>query len=416
MIAPTDLIATGHALDTRPADADRDGVDGVVPGVVVTPRTAAAVAATLRWAAAGQRSVVIRGQGSKSGWGATPAPIDVLLDMSALNHVLAHEPGDLTVTVEAGIRLHQLNEQLAAHGQWLALDPPWSDRATIGGLLATNDSGPRRHRFGTPRDLVIGIQLATTDGALSKAGGQVVKNVAGYDLSKLVSGSFGSLAAIVSATFKLAPLAAASATIVIDRLTLDSLSGVVDSISGSQLEPVAFEVDVRHPGEITSLVRFASFRGAVDAAIASAAERVSPFHQSYRVVVEEAERELWSAHGRRPWERNGTIVRVAWRPAELKRVLTTLVDLSGAAGFELIGRAGVGAGLVRLAGDAASHRAVIERLRLSQGFGNVVVVRAPGELRTPDFVWGPRPNAALVSALKRELDPAGVLGAGRGPV
>ena len=99
-----------------------------------------------------------------------------------------------------------------AHGQWLPLDPPFADAATIGGILATNDSGPLRHRYGTPRDLIIGVQLATTDGVLAKAGGQVVKNVAGYDLSKLVAGSFGSLAAIVSATFKLSPLPAASKT------------------------------------------------------------------------------------------------------------------------------------------------------------------------------------------------------------
>ena len=416
MSAPVDLIATGHALDTRAGDPERDRLDDVVPGVVVTPRTAEAVAATLQWAAAHRLSVVFRGQGSKAGWGARPAPIDVLVDMSGLNRVLAHEPGDLTVTVEAGIRLHELNAQLSGHRQWLALDPPWPDRATIGGLLATNDSGPRRHRFGTPRDLVIGIQLATTDGALSKAGGQVVKNVAGYDLSKLVSGSFGSLAAIVGATFKLAPLPAASASMLIERLDADSLSAVVDAISGSQLEPVAFEVGMRYPGEITCLVRFASFPGVVDAEIANAAARVTRFHQSFRVVAEESEDALWAAHGLRPWEGSGPVLRVAWRPADLKRALATLTETTGTAGFELIGRIGVGAGYVRLDGDAAGHRTAIERLRRSEVLGNVVVVRAPLELRTPEFVWGAPHNDSLMSALKRELDPGGILGAGRGPL
>ena len=214
--------------------------------------------------------------------------------MSALNRILTHQAGDLTVTVEAGLRLHDLNLQLAPHRQWLALDPPWPERATIGGLLATNDSGPGRHRFGTPRDLVIGIQLATTDGALSKAGGQVVKNVAGYDLSKLISGSFGSLAAIVSATFKLAPLPAASATVVIDRLSVESLGAVIDSVSASQLEPVAFEVGVRHPAgktttapDITCLLRFASFPRVVDAEVANASARVASLHHSLQVAVGE---------------------------------------------------------------------------------------------------------------------------------
>src|SRR5204863_193326 len=117
---------------------------------------------------------------------------------------------------EGGAALADVNRALAPHRQWLPLDPPFAERATIGGILATNDSGPLRHRYGTPRDVVIGVQLATTDGVLSKAGGRVVKNVAGYDLSKLVCGSFGSLAAIVSATFKLAPRAAASKTVVVD--------------------------------------------------------------------------------------------------------------------------------------------------------------------------------------------------------
>jgi glycolate oxidase FAD binding subunit len=424
MIAAAELIASGHALDTRAADPLRDGVDGIVPGVIVTPRTAAAVAATLRWASTQRLSVVIRGQGSKDGWGAGAGPIDVLVEMSALNRILTHQAGDLTVTVEAGIRLHDLNQQLAPHRQWLALDPPWPERATIGGLLATNDSGPQRHRFGTPRDLVIGIQLATTDGALSKAGGQVVKNVAGYDLSKLISGSFGSLAAIVSATFKLAPMPAASATVVIDRLSVESLGAVIDAVSASQLEPVAFEVGVRHPAgvstttapDITCLLRFASFPRVVDAEVANASARVASFHQSLQVVAGESEREVWTAHARRLWEPPGTIIRAAWRPADMQRALSTLVETCGVAGFELTGRLGVGAGHVRLDGDGASHRTAIDRLRCSDVLGNIVVVRAPAELRTPELVWGPRRNEPLTSALKRELDPAGVLGAGRGPL
>ena len=156
-----------------------------------------------------------------------------------------HEPcarasrGDLTVTVEAGALLGDLNRTLAAHGQWLPLDPFFGDRATIGGLLATNDSGPHRHRFGTPRDLVIGVRLATVDGRLAKAGGQVVKNVAGYDLSKLVSGSFGGLAAIVSATFKLSPAPPASGTVLIGPLDSGTVARIAAVMASSQLEPVA---------------------------------------------------------------------------------------------------------------------------------------------------------------------------------
>src|SRR5205823_9452789 len=157
----------------------------------------------------------------------------------------------------------------------LPLDPPFADRATIGGILATNDSGPLRQRFGTPRDLVIGVQLATTDGVLAKAGGQVVKNVAGYDLSKLVTGSFGSLAAIVSATFKLAPLPAASKTLTIHLPEGAPLAPIVKAVMSSQLEPLAFELavgeaDHRRQGAPHLLLRFASLPAVVDAQIAQA--------------------------------------------------------------------------------------------------------------------------------------------------
>ena len=207
----------------------------------VTPSTPHEVAETLRHASEQRQSVLIRGAGTKLDWGRPAERVDVVLDMRRLNRVLAHEHGDLTATIEAGATLHDVNEALGRHGQWLPLDPPLAERATIGGILATNDSGPLRHRYGAPRDLVIGIQLATTDGVLSKAGGQVVKNVAGYDLSKLVTGSFGSLAAIVSATFKLSPLPAASKTIRIAAADFDSLGQLVRAVMASQLEPIAFE-------------------------------------------------------------------------------------------------------------------------------------------------------------------------------
>jgi len=420
MVDPADLIAAGHQLDTRAPDPARDGVDDLLPALVVLPGDATAVAAALAWAARKRLSVVIRGQGSKLGWGARSAPIDVLLDMSRLNRIVDHQPGDLTVTAEAGIRLQELNRHLESYGQWLALDPPFADQATIGGLIATNDSGPHRHRFGTPRDLVIGIRLATTDGQLSKAGGRVVKNVAGYDLSKIASGSFGTLAAIVSATFKLAPLPGASATVVVDRLSIDRLFDVVSAMSASQLEPVAFDVHMRHPPgavapEITCLIRFASFPEVVDAEVANASARIAGVHQECRTLEGDAERALWTAHDRKPWDLPGAVVRLAWRPSDMRRVMRKLVGIAGANGFELVGRLGVGAGCVRFEGSVEDHRETVSQLQHCDAVGNVVVARAPLVLRTPTFVWGPRRPLRILQALKVELDPVGILGAGRGP-
>ena len=417
---PADLMAAGHQLDTRAPDPARDSVDDLLPGLVVLPGDAGAVAFALEWAARKHLSVVVRGQGSKMGWGARSEPIELLLDMSRLDRIIDYQPGDLTVTAEAGIRLRELNRHLASHGQWLALDPPFPDRATIGGLIATNDSGPHRHRFGTPRDLVIGIQLATTDGQLAKAGGRVVKNVAGYDLSKIVSGSFGTLAVIVSATFKLAPLPGASATVVVDRLSIDRLFEVTAAMSASQLEPVAFDVQMSHPAgaaapEITCLIRFASFRDVVDAEVENASARMAGVHQDCRTLEGDAERDRWAAHVSRPWDAPGTVVRLAWRPSDMRRAMGELVRIAGAKGFELVGRLGVGAGCVRLEGDVEDQREAVSQLRQSDAVGNVVVARAPLAVRTPALVWGPRGASRILQALKGELDPAGILGAGRGP-
>ena len=405
---------------TRPPDAHRDAIDGILPRIVVEAESRATVAAALQWADQRALSVVIRGGGSKLGWGAAPAPFDVLLDVSRVNRVLEHQSGDLTVSVEAGARLGAVNELLRPRGQWLALDPPFAEAATIGGLLATNDSGPQRHRFGTPRDLVIGIEIATMDGRIAKAGGKVVKNVAGYDLSKIMSGSFGSLGAIVAATFKLSPVPAASSTVLIPHLDLGATARVVEAITASQLEPVVFELDMRVPRggtpEIVCLLRFASVPSAVEAETANASGRVAGVHPAFRVLTGDKERELWLAYGRRPWEEPGIIVRASWLPGNIAELLSEVGTLSAEASFDVTGRIGTGSGLFRIDARREAQVEVVARMRASEVFGNVVVLRAPAELKSREWVWGAPVGAPVTSALKRELDPRGLLGAGRGPL
>ena len=193
------LVGSAGVRVGEPADA----IEGVVPGIVVEPASVDAVGGLLAWASREKLSVLARGSGTKLGWGPAPRTIDVLLSTAKLNAVVAHRHGDLTATIQAGATLGDVNRTLARHRQWIPLDPPSADRATIGGLVATNDSGPRRHRYGAPRDLIIGIEFVRADGLLAKGGGIVVKNVAGYDLPRLLTGSFGSLGVIVTATFKL---------------------------------------------------------------------------------------------------------------------------------------------------------------------------------------------------------------------
>jgi glycolate oxidase FAD binding subunit len=401
---------------------------------IVQPSTDREVASAMKRASDAGHSMVIRGAGTKLDWGRPAAPIDVMLDMRRLNRVIAHAHGDLTATVEAGASLREVNEALSRLGQALPLDPPFADEATIGGILATNDSGPLRQRYGAPRDLVLGVQLATTDGVLSKAGGRVVKNVAGYDLSKLVAGSFGSLAAIVSATFKLSPIPESSKTMRVAVADDASLAQAVRTVMASQLEPIAFEIAVAravspsmHAGQpvegqgrdrgserhtLQLLLRFASLPIVVDAQVAGASEALNSIARAINVVEGYAERKLWRSHAMQLWDAPGAIVRVSWLPASIAAVLSELP-----AGAELIGRAGIGAGLVRIAGDEMEQARVIGQLRHSPHAGNVVIVRGSGGLKALVDVWGPQGDRQrLLSAMKRAFDPNGVLNAGRGPL
>jgi glycolate dehydrogenase FAD-binding subunit len=398
----------------------------------VVPRTAAEVAAALKHASDARQSMVIRGGGTKSDWGRPAGRVDAVLEMRGLARVLEHQHGDMTATLEAGATLREVNRVLAQHGQWLPLDPPHADEATIGGILATNDSGPLRHRYGTPRDLVIGIQLATTDGVLSHAGGRVVKNVAGYDLGKLITGSFGSLAAIVSATFKLSPLPAASKTLRLDVPDAAALARLVRAVMASQLEPIAFELAARRSTQNTQstqstrnkdfsagsassafnvVIRFASLPAVVDTQIEQARASLTGCSTAFGVVQGDAEATLWRERAERLWTGDAAIVRASWLPADIARVVDEIQDL------ELVGRAAIGAGLVRIEGDVDTQARAIERMRASAVLGNIVVVRGSTALKSRVDVWGSAGDRQpLFDSLKRALDPHHVLNAGRGPL
>ena len=388
---------------------------------LIEPETPEALAAALKQAADAGQSVSIRGAGTKDAWGRLTAEPGVTIGPRRLHRVLAHPHGDLTATVEAGAPLSDVNRALAEHGQWLPIDPPFSDRATIGGILATNDSGPLRQRYGTLRDQVLGVRVATTDGRLAKAGGQVVKNVAGYDLSKLVAGSFGTLAVIVSATFKLAPVWKASKTLVAAPANAEALGRLVGVVMGSQLEPVAFELRADTAGSGTPplalLVRFASLPSVVDSQIDRARTLLGAGGTPVQVHDGESERALWRGHDDHLWSAAGAIVRVSWLPARSAEVLGEIGQAQPLARLDLIGRAALGAGLIRVDADTAAQAVVIERFRRSTVLGNVVLLRGSAELKALVDVWGPSGDRqALFASMKRAFDPQGVLNPGRGPL
>ena len=392
-----------------------EAIDGITPQLVAEPTSGEACAAVLAAAAGGRVPTVIRGSGTKSGWGRPLDVVDLVVSTKSLNNLLVHRDGDLTVTVGAGLTLARLNTTLSARGQWLPVDSAFVG-ATNGGTLATNDSGPLRQRFGTPRDLLIGITLALTDGRVVKSGGTVVKNVAGYDLGKLVTGSYGALAAIVDATFKLLPLPHASATLRAVYSDPEPLAADAAAISAGQFEPLAFDVraaDTADGLRRTLLVRFASSPAAVATQLDAARALV---HGETTALREGLEGRAWSEQVGHAWEGDATVVRCSWLPSRLGEVLALVRTLRAECGVTFTGRVGTGSGLLRLAGEDAAVEGAILRLRLDASpVGHVVVLRGSRALRSQVDVWGAAPSAPA-AALKRALDPTGILNAGRGPL
>src|SRR5881392_118665 len=183
-----------------------DAVARAQPKLVIEPGTERELAEILRLSNEAGLAVIPRGNGTKLGWGNPPTRADLILSTVRMTEIIEHAWADLTVTVEAGCTIQRLQETLGQHGQRLALDPLWPEKATVGGVLSTNDSGALRLRFGALRDLIIGVTIALADGTLARSGGKVVKNVAGYDLPKLITGAFGTLGVITRAVFRLHPL------------------------------------------------------------------------------------------------------------------------------------------------------------------------------------------------------------------
>jgi glycolate oxidase FAD binding subunit len=211
---------------------------------IVEPNSEEEAAEILRCANEDGASVIPRGGGTKSDWGNPPRRTDIMLSTVNLNRVIEYAWADLTVTVEAGCTIGELQRTLAQHGQRLAVDPLWPEKATVGGVLSTNDTGTLRLRYGGLRDLVIGVTLALTDGTLARSGGKVVKNVAGYDLSKLVTGAFGTLGVITSATFRLHPLPKHTHTVTAAVPDLAAMQHLLTAILDAQIVPAAVQVRV----------------------------------------------------------------------------------------------------------------------------------------------------------------------------
>ncbi len=212
-------------------------IDGLTPKSVVLPASVGEIQDILRLAAAQHLSVIPAGSGSKLRSGNPPEKVDIVLAMTRINEVVEYEPADLTVTVEAGIRLAALQERLAENGQFLPLNPPYASRCTLGGIVATNTSGALRLHYGTARNLVLGLRVVHASGTVVKSGGKVVKNVAGYDLNKLYIGSLGTLGILTEVTLKLSPIPPRQAILTAQFQDMQAAAKAGFSVVGSQTLP-----------------------------------------------------------------------------------------------------------------------------------------------------------------------------------
>jgi glycolate oxidase FAD binding subunit len=388
-----------------------DVVAGMPARLVAEPASTAEAAALLRAAAQLRLTVVARGAGTRLDWGLPPRACDLIVDTRRLNAIIEHAAGDLVVRAEAGVRLDDLQDKLAAEGQRLALDP--AEHGTIGGLVATNTAGPLRFRYGAPRDLLIGITVVRADGTVARAGGKVVKNVAGYDLGKLFAGSCGTLGLVTEATFRLHPLPPASAVISVECADVAEATAVVHAAAASPLVSSAIELD--WPVGSRPLSVFVLLEGD-DASVSERAGRL------LEIVGSRA-----TAGSQLPATSRGTTqIRVAFWGGQLEQVLTLI--RTGAAEHELAaaisGSAGAGVLDVSIGQSAPPQiSAFVTGLRaglaglagenMPPSVASAVVVAAPAEVREVVDLWGPVPSAGLMRAIKYQFDPEGRMAPGR---
>jgi len=389
-------------------------------GSEARPASADALAEALHAAdEAGQR-VAPQGGGTQLDLGSPAQRVDVVLNTSGLSSVVEYEPADLTVTVEAGLRFAELQALLREQGQFLALDPAVEPEATVGGVLATNVSGPLRFGYGTARDLVIGTRVANPDGTLTRAGGRVVKNVAGYDLNKLYIGSLGTLGVIVETSFKLAPLPPAAATLVGQFESLDQVRGFVGAVLHSALSPLALELLGPGAAEACGLQRGTLVVLRVGG-YASAVERqqrdLGQLIVGHGGVRKEVSDSAWDdlARMRVSAMRQALVLKgaapIAQSAALVELFETELADLHPA----VWSHAGNGVAFASCSApsDAALVTTLRQRVRSLGDNASLVVQRWPSELGEVDRWGDPGTSLTLMRAIKAKLDPHNTLNPGR---
>jgi glycolate oxidase FAD binding subunit len=386
-----------------------DTVDGTAARYVVEPRSVDEVGRVLALTHEAGLTVSVRGGGTKLWWGNPPRNVDIILSTARLNRILEHAAGDLVVRAEAGTALERLQAAVAGAGQRLALDPP-ERGATLGGIVAANASGPLRLRYGTARDLLIGVTYVLADGTIARSGGKVVKNVAGYDLGKLFTGSLGTLAVLAELIFRLHPLPAARRLVSAEISSPERAGEATQAILNSWLVPSALELEWESGrGRLTALIE--GIEPGVEAQSQTATELLAPYGD---VAIAAAPSELAR------WEHatGDAELKLTFPLADLPYVLDDVEEVAQREGVStrLRSHAGNGVAYLLLRGDEDALVRSIEgiRQRAERRGGSATVLRAPASIKQRVDVWGDFGNALeLMSRVKASFDPAETLNPGR---
>lgn len=384
-----------------------DSVDGVVPDIVIMPSETAEVAGALRVAGEFGLHVVARGAGTKLDWGNPPESAELVVDLSRMGEIIEHESGDLVARAQAGTTLAHMSETFARVGQRFPVDEVVAG-STVGGVVATGLSGPGRYLNGAVRDLVLGATVVRADGVVVRAGSKVVKNVAGYDLAKLFTGSFGTLGIVTELTLKLKPIAKAQRFIVASYPRPADLGPVLPTLLASQAAPTAIELERTGPDgplQLSVLIEGrphpVELRSAETASLLGTAE-VSPVAPpGWGELPGPVTLKFTSVLSGVP-----AVVEGASALAKEQAVETSIA-----------GSAGTGVLFMGLPADVSADvlRPLLEDLRRCCALfgGHVVVLRAPAALKAAVDVWGPVNSVELMRRVKGEFDPGRRLAPGR---
>jgi glycolate oxidase FAD binding subunit len=402
------------------ARAGGEPVDGIAPRWTAAPATLEQAATLVALAHDEGLAVAPRGAGTALELGYPPARVDLALETGRLDAVLEYNPDDLTVTVQAGCTAGALAARLAGHRQILPLDPPgWAER-TLGGIAATQASGPLRQRYGTMRDLLLGVRFVQADGAITWGGAKVVKSVSGYDVPKLMVGALGTLGVLAELTLRLHPAPDFEGTWLASFRTPAHAGECVAALLDSTVQPSRLELlDGRMLaacGLPVSTVALAISIATVEPAVRAQEGLVTALARRAHASVQTMGASFWRAYDRALAGTGGVVLRIGTVPGRLVETLGAVqATLPGAA---IGGAAGLGALRVLAASaDAETLAAALERLRalVADVDGGVIVERAPRALRERLDPWGtvPAPALAVMRALKAEFDPRGILNPGR---